>query len=310
MFKNWVNKKSIIAVMAIAMLVLAGCSNDGKKANDDVVATVGGENITKDDLYDLLVTNAGEQALEALIDEKIVESEIKKEKISISQDEIDQEMDLFVEEAGGEEAFNALLTQRDISTEDFEKDIKQYLSIRKLMEPLIEVTDEEIKAYFEENKAELDVEEEVDVRHILVKEEDLAKELVQKIKDGEDFAELAKEHSTDAGSAAIGGNIGFFPRGKMVPEFEEKAFSMNIGDISEPVKSSHGYHIIEVLDKQEAKEATFEDHKEEIKEQLIEMKMQTEYVTWLTEKREEYDIDNKLFGSEEETDSEEVQTEE
>lgn len=280
----------MVGLMAL-LVVLAGCSPD---KNGEVVASVDGEDITKEELYDALISVTGPEALDALIDEKIVDLEIKKEKITVSDDEIDKEIDNFKEEAGGEEAFNAALENNDISEDDFKKDVVQYLSIRKLMEPLVEVTDEEIEGYFEENKETFDTQEQVDARHILVEDEDLANDLYKQLKDGADFAELAQEHSTD-GSAASGGDLGFFSRGQMVPEFEEKAFSLEVGEISEPVKSEFGYHIIETLDKQEEKAAALEDHAEGIKENLFESKMQTEYVAWLEEKREAYDIKNNLF---------------
>lgn len=292
MVKKWLNKKVIAGSMAVGLLALAGCSNS---SSSETVASVDGEKITKDDLYEVLVQASGPDAVEALIDEKIVELEIKKADIKVSDEEVQKEIDNFKENAGGEEAFKAALEQGGITEKDFEEDIIQYLSIRKLMEPLVEVTDKDVKAYFEENKETYDIPEQVDARHILVEDEKLANDLHKQLKDGADFAELAQEHSTD-GSAAMGGDLGFFTRGEMVPEFEDKAFSMKVGDISEPVKSDFGYHLIEVLDKTDAAEAKLADHKEEIKEKLIEEKMQTEYVTWLDEKREEYDVKNELFG--------------
>lgn len=288
MVKKWLNKKVMVGLLATSV-VLAGCSS----TKDETVATVDGEKITKDELYEILVNASGSEALNALIDEKVVSLEVKKENIKISEDEIDAEMKTFMEEVGGEEAFNMALEENNITEKDFKDDIIQYLSIRKLMEPLVEVTDEEIETYFKENKETFDTVEQVDARHILVEDEALANDLYKQLKDGADFAELAKEHSTD-GSAAMGGDLGFFPRGQMVAEFDEKAFAMEVGEISEPVKTKFGYHIIEKLDKKEAKEATLEDHKEEIKEKLFETKMQTEYVSWLEEKREKYDIKNSL----------------
>lgn len=299
MVKKWVNKKVMVGALALSV-VLAGCSS----TKEDVVATVDGENITKDALYETLVKVSGAEALEALIDEKIVQMEIKKEKITISEEETDAEIENFIEEAGGEDAFNNALEMSGMKMDDFKKEINQYLSIRKLMEPLVEVTDEDVKTYFEENKETYDQAEQVEARHILVEDEALANDLAKQLKDGADFAELAKEHSTD-GSAEMGGDLGFFSRGDMVAEFEEKSFAMAIGDISEPVKSSFGFHIIELLDKKEAKEASLEDFKTEIEEKLFEGKMQTEYVSWLEEKRESYKIDNTLVKEEPEAETEE-----
>ncbi len=300
MLKKWVNKTVLVGALTLSV-VLAGCSS----TKDEVVATVDGEKITKDELYEILVGVSGVEALDALIDEKIVQMEIKKADITISDEETDAEMANFIEEMGGEEAFDSALEMKDMKKEDFKKEIVQYLSIRKLMEPLVEVTDEEIQAYFEENKDLYHQEEQVEARHILVEDEALANDLLKQLKDGADFAELAKEHSTD-GTAPMGGDLGFFPRGKMVPEFDEKVFSMNVGDVSDLVKTNYGYHIIEVLDKKEDKEASLEDVKEEIKDKLFENGMQTEYVQWLEEKRAAYKIENTLTDTEsdEETDTE------
>lgn len=274
--------------MAVSLVVVAGCSNGGS------VATVGGEKISQEELNEILVRNYGEKTLEGMIDDKIIELEAKKEKITVSKEDIDEEFSNFVENAGGEDAFKAALEQSGMTEKQFKEDITQYLSIRKLIEPLVEVTDEEIESYFEENKESFGTQDEVEASHILVEDENLAKEIAEKLKDGGDFAELATEHSEDPGSAVNGGELGFFPRGEMMPEFEEAAFSMEVGAISDLVKTDFGYHIIHVTDKKEAKEATLEDNKEDIKEALFEEKLNTEYATWLEKAREEYDIKNTL----------------
>lgn len=288
MRKKWLNSRLAVGLMAVSLVVVAGCSNG------ESVATVDGEKISKEDLNETLVQAYGEKTLETMIDDKIVALEVKKEKISVSKDEINKEFETFVENAGGEDAFKAAMEQNGITEKIFKEDIKQYLSIRKLMEPRIKITDEEIEAYFEENKASFGTPEEVEASHILVEDEKLAKEIAGKLKDGGDFAELAKEHSEDPGSATNGGELGFFPHGKMMPEFEEAAFSMKVDTISDLIKTDYGYHIIHVTDKKEAKEATLKDSKEEIKEKLFEDKLQTEYPTWLTEAKEKYKVENTL----------------
>ncbi|MFD1929697.1 peptidylprolyl isomerase [Sporosarcina siberiensis] len=288
MFKNW--KKSLLkaGILSSLLVVAVGCSNE------ESIASVEGDKITKDELYEVLVQSQGEQALSALIDEKVIALEVKKKKIKISDEDIDKELETYIENAGGQEAFEATLEQNGITEAQLKENIVQYLSIRKLIEPRIDITDEEIKAYFDENKAQLDQPESVEASHILVEDEATAKEVAQKIADGDDFAALAKEYSTDASNAEKGGELGFFPRGKMVPEFDEAAFSMKPDTISDPIKTDFGYHIIKLTDKKEATEAVLEDHKEDIKEGLFEEKLQAQYVEWLDEVRADYKIENSL----------------
>lgn len=285
----------MVGLLAFVLAFAAGCSD--KEATGETVATVEGEKISKDDLYDFLVKASGKEALEALIDEKVITLEAKKEKVKIDDKEIEKELDLYTENAGGEDALKNVLEQQGLTKDDLKSDIVKYLSIRKMVEPRIKITDEDIAASFEENKATLDQPEQVEASHILVEDEATIKEVAKKLKDGGDFAELAKEYSTD-GSAESGGELGLFGRGQMVPEFEEKAFSMKVGDISEPVKSEFGYHIIHLTDKKEAKKAVLEDHKEEIKDKLFEEGLQTEYMAWLTEVKEDYKIKNELDKAE------------
>ncbi|MCP4402383.1 MAG: hypothetical protein GY801_34390 [bacterium] len=140
-------------------------------------------------------------------------------------------------------------------------------------------TEEEIRQYYEANESEFNKGKEVNARHILLRtasdadEETLAsvkakaEELLSQLQDGADFAELAKEHSEDPGSAPEGGDLGFFTEGRMVPEFEEAAFALAKGEISELVKTQFGYHIIKVEDIREAADP-YAKAKEEIMERL------------------------------------------
>ncbi len=173
-------------------------------------------------------------------------------------------------------------------------DIEKNLYLKKLLEPRIPITEEEMKEYFEENKDSLGQEEEVKARHILVESEETALEVKKKLDEGEDFGELAKEYSTDTSNSQQGGDLGFFGKGKMVKEFEDAAFSLEIGEISEPVKTELGYHIIKVEDRKEAEEADFEKSKDEIKDMIFQERFQEAYDTWLQEKLEEYEIQTFL----------------
>ena len=289
-----VSNKAFAAIVGAIVIVGLAVILIFSFTNREIVATVGDSKITKDELYDKLVEQGGSNILSQMIDAEIINQEAKKEKIQVTDEEIDAEMENYMAQYGGEEMFESVLQQSGLTKDDLKGDIIQYIQIEKLVDSRIFITDEEIKEYFEENKDKLGQEEQVKASHILVEDEKTAKDLKKQLDDGADFAELAKEHSTDPGSAENGGELGFFGKGKMVKEFEDVAFATKVGEISEPVKSEKGYHIIKVEEKKEAKEATLEEKKEEIKDTLYRNKVQTEYATWMNEKKQEYKINNKL----------------
>jgi foldase protein PrsA len=286
------NKK---LVLIIAVLILAmGVFLSFALPKDKAVAKVDGAAISQDELYDVMVEQYGAATVEQLIADKIVDSEAKKEKVTITDEELNEEVDKLKESYGGEDVFNQMLESNNTTVDVLKEDLKNYLTIRKLLEPQIEITDEELQTYFEENKDSFGEAEQVKASHILVADEATANEIKQKLADGADFAELAKEYSTDEGTKENGGELGFFAKGTMVTEFDDVAFTLPVNEISDPVKTDYGYHIIKVEEKKEAKEANFDDSKAEIKETLIEQKLETEYSTWLEEKKQDYDIENSL----------------
>jgi peptidyl-prolyl cis-trans isomerase C len=130
------------------------------------------------------------------------------------------------------------------------------------------------KTFYDDQVKSLKVEEEVQARHILVDTEDKAKEIAEKLSNGGDFAALAKEFSKDPGSKEDGGMLGFFGRGQMVPAFEEAAYRLKKGEISTPVKSQFGFHLIKLEDRREKKPPTFEEVKDRILNSMIQRKAQ------------------------------------
>lgn len=131
------------------------------------------------------------------------------------------------------------------------------------------------KTFYDDKVKGIPEEEEVQVRHILVDSEDLAKELKKKLEGGADFAALAKEHSTDPGSKDNGGLYPHFAKGRMVPEFEAAAFALEKGKLSEPVKSQFGWHLIKLEDKRKKAPPSFDEVKEMILSGMIQNKEQS-----------------------------------
>ncbi|MEG9295232.1 peptidylprolyl isomerase [Mangrovibacillus sp. Mu-81] len=288
-------KKSITLWSIVGGMVLIGALLAAFGfSKEEVVAKVGQESISKEELYTTLVDQYGEAALDTLIAEKIVELESGKEDITIKDSEIEAELQSIKDSYGDEDAFNEALASSGSNLDTVKKNIESYLLTEKLLKDRISISDDQINEYFEANKDSFAQAEQVEASHILVDDEETAKEVKDKLDNGGDFAELAKEYSTDTSNAESGGELGFFAKGEMVAEFEDKAFAMKAGEISEPVKTEFGYHIIKVTDKKDAKEAVLDDHKEEIKDILFDQALQTEYGTWLEEQKEEYTIDNRL----------------
>jgi parvulin-like peptidyl-prolyl isomerase len=134
--------------------------------------------------------------------------------------------------------------------------------LQKNVQP--KVTDSNVKAFFDKNKARYS-NDEVRAMHILVKSEAEAKEVYQKAKSGEDFQVLAKKYSKDPSAAQNMGDLGFFTRSRMVKEFADKAFSLKPGEIGEPVKTPFGFHVIKLMEKRDGKAVNFAEIKDQVR---------------------------------------------
>jgi peptidyl-prolyl cis-trans isomerase C len=136
------------------------------------------------------------------------------------------------------------------------------------------ISDVDAREFYDSQVSGLKPEEEVRARHILVESKDKAREIFEKIAHGSDFAQLAKEHSKDPGSKDQGGELGFFKRGQMVPQFEEAAFKLKKGEVGEPFESQFGWHIVKVDDRRQRAAPPFEAVKDRVVASMIHQKAQ------------------------------------
>lgn len=247
-------KKSFLTItLAASVLALAACSDNGES---EVIITSDAGDVTKDELYEEMKTSIGDQAVQILMIEKVL-----AENYEVTDEEVDAEFESNKEELG--ESFDQFLTQNNQTEESYKKVIRLNLLQEKALTEGVEVTDEEIQAQYDRQGTELNA------RHILVADEETANSLKQELDEGGDFAALAEENSTDTASAANGGNLDWFGPGAMVSEFEEVAYGLEVDEISEPVASEFGFHIIQVLETRQVEDQpALEDQKEDIRSEL------------------------------------------
>lgn len=142
------------------------------------------------------------------------------------------------------------------------------------------ISEDDVKAEYDRIVRETRGKEEIRARHILVDSEETVKKIAQELEEGGDFEALAKEYSADPGSREQGGDLGYFSEGQMVPEFEKAAFALKKGEVSEPVESSFGWHVIKLVDRRDLKAPTFTELRETIRKKLMEERL-NEYVNKL-----------------------------
>ncbi|MEH7347057.1 peptidylprolyl isomerase [Bacillus sp. JJ1532] len=238
--------KKTITVLAILSLLflLSACSALTSGEGSKVLVKTGYGNITKDDLYkEVISSERGKELIQKLVYMQILEG-----KYEVSDKEVNQRLDDIKEQAGDNDGFNMFLQKQGFKNEKELKDyIKQSIYFFKATTDGVTVSDKQITDYYEQNK---DQYTEVRTSHILVDEESTAKEIEQELNKGTDFAELAKTKSTDKMSGAEGGDLGYLSgrSQEMDPTFLAAAMKLKKDEVSEPVKTMFGYHIIKVTD--------------------------------------------------------------
>lgn len=311
MFFDWLRKrlKWMIIVIAVAFavgLLYVGVPLLGGRTTNAaaVVAKVNGTDITYQEhqaafenlryqymMYLGSLSAADEeflryQALEMLLNTKLALEAARKEGITVSKSEIDAALAELKQSFSSEDAYREALRRSGMTENDLRNVIAEDLLLEKALEKRqaeIQITDEEVAEAYEA----------VNARHILIRPEENeageldwdaalaeANEILAQLRAGADFAVLAAAHSDD-GTADQGGELGFFTRGMMVPEFEEAAFALEEGEISEPVRTQYGYHIIQVLERRRAEGEEFENAKESIRQSLQQQRLQQALNEWI-----------------------------
>ncbi|MET0407176.1 MAG: peptidylprolyl isomerase [Hyphomicrobium sp.] len=252
-----------IALTFLTLALASAAAPFAARADDKVIATIDGKPITEGDLA----------VAEGEIGSDMGTMPPAQKRISLLEFLIDNQ--LFAEAAESEKLDQGSEFQTRLN----------YLKRRALRELYFEkvikasVSDADARKIYDEQVKLLKPEEEVSARHILVETEAEAKALKEKLDKGADFAQLAKENSKDPGSKDDGGNLGYFGHGQMVPQFEEVVFKLQKGEVSAPVKTQFGWHLVKLEDRRTKQPPAFDIVKDRILQSLLLRKAQQTAVT-------------------------------
>ena len=216
-----------------------------------------------------------EQAVKNMIDRELLRQAADKERIKVEKSEIDARIDEIAQRVGSREALSERLEMMGMSEEKLRFELENGMRIEKFIDKhsqVSEVTEEEARAFYEQNKEQFVQPERVRASHILIQvdanastsekeaKRKEAERILAEVKKGGDFAELARRYSA-CPSKQRGGDLGYFGRGQMTEPFEEAAFALKVGGVSGIVETQYGYHIIKLTDRQETRVISFEEVK-------------------------------------------------
>lgn len=231
--------------------------------------------------------------LDQMINTEVVYQQATKDKLLPSTEQVNKKLDELKKNIDKDEKYKKEMEKIGVNDEFLKNQQEMDLALQNYKENFdkeTKISDQDLQKYYDEHKKEY-YKDEVKASHILISTQDKngkplseekkkeakekAEKLLKQAKSGEEFSKLAKENSDDPGSAANGGDLGFFTKGQMVPEFEKAAFALKPGQISEIVETDFGYHIIKVTDKVD-EQIPFKDVKESIKTTLLNEKFTTQ----------------------------------
>jgi foldase protein PrsA len=253
-----------LSAAACAALLLTGCGD--QKA----VATVNGTKITKGQLDAKLEQQSGKNALASIIQQDLIFQYAKEHNITATDKEVDDKL-TEIESHFPAGQFDSMLKSQGITMDDARTLVRQNILTTKAVDQNITVTDAQINDYLKAQHLTLGQPSQVQARHILVKTKAQADAIEAQLKKGGDFATLAKQYSIDPGTKDKGGELGWFGPGQMVPAFQAAAFALKPGQISQPVQTPFGWHVIQV---EATKPLTKDEAVDQIKKQQESLQIQ------------------------------------
>lgn len=259
-------KKSYIILAAIVAVVVIAAAAWIIFNKSTAIAIVNGERITRKEFLDKMESQAGMQILQEMINAKLVAQEAAKAGIEVTTERVDEEMVKIKENLGDQ--YDYMLSMYGMTEDSLRKTLEQNLLAYEISTKDIVVTDEQIATDYTDNKDMYLEPAQVKASHILVRTKEEAQAILDELKGGADFVELAKAKSIDTGTAEAGGDLGFFGSGEMTEVFEKAAFALAVGQLSGIVESEYGFHVILCTDKKAEFMPTLEEAREAVIEKI------------------------------------------
>lgn len=280
-----------VAVVLISALPVAALT---MKSAPETVATVNGEKITKQMLADTLFDWNATMALEELLDQRIVGQEARKAGVVVTAADVKAKLDEIKTRIPPGQTFEEALRGIGMTPGHYYARVKFQLQMEGILKKQIKVTDEDLSGFIKASHILIRVPYTQDPAEKATKDAEAKakiEQIAKEIKDGLDFAEAAKKYSDDTGTKDKGGDLGFFGKNYMDPKFEEAAFKLKVGEVSDVVLSSHGYHLIKLTAL--GKDATGKD-RQELVDKISTQKLGEKWQDWLLGVKNAAKIDNKL----------------
>jgi parvulin-like peptidyl-prolyl isomerase len=308
-------RRLVLFGFATLALLVAACGGSTTAAlGPDDVAVVGEQQVSKEQFQQLMARaqksydaqkrkfpKAGTteyeqlkgQAITFLVQQAEIDEQAGKIGADVSDGDIDKEVARYKKQfyGGSDARWEKAVKQQGLTDEQAREAIREQLVQKKVQDKVtsdVKVSDADIKEYYNTHKTQYVQPESREVRHILVTKKALADSLYQQLKNGGNFAKLAKQYSKDPGSAANGGKL-TVSKGQTVPQFDKVAFELKTNQISQPVHTQYGYHIIQALSAVKAATTTqLSQVRASIKQQLEQQKKNDEITKWLEDTKKSY----------------------